>query len=586
MAGPTNPLALQSLLGDINTRRAIAAALRAREGRGQSGEMVSGRYVPNLSGVGGALSRGLFGDPMDALRQEEQGALQSYGDELASATEGVLGLGADTPDADFARSVARGQTAGVPPEVMRAAMGRRQSTQMFDDVLRMLDRMGQPQPQQVAAGGGVPPEGVRGASPGGAPPPPPVGVPPQAAPQGGGNDAFARAVAPGGGVVEKMAGIPESKLLLLAATLPQGHPMGALVEAEIKSRKLEVKDGMMTRNGQFVGQLKDGIFIDAQGNATNLAGAAKAAQAGAEARAQEAAKAGFRTATVTGPDGTRSGYEQDIYGTPPGMRGQGGAGAAPAANPGSPFSYKGTVGGARGALDAIAADQAGIGGGTQDVPGGGRVIAGPNPMAVKEREAEIAATGGGREKLFQDQAAALSKGLDGARQAAEVGLPTIATVRGILDSGKVSTGMGANVALQFGRALKLAGVSDADGVEATQSFTVASAKRVMSLLATGALGRTQISDADRRFMERAAAADITLDEKTIRRVLDIDEKAQRAAIESHNRNVDRSKSFFQSPDQEAFYRVEMPAPASSPRSSGGSVRDPKVDQYLKQYGGQ
>jgi len=586
MAGVNSPIALQALLGDIGSRRAIAAALRAREqSTAGTGEMVSGRYVPNLQAAGGALARGLFGDPMDALRQEEQQALQSYGDELAGATQDVLGADGAADDADFARRIARGQTAGVPQDVMRGVLDRRQSMRMFDDSLRMLDRMGQaqqPVPSQgVAAGGGEPGAGVRGAPPIGGMPPPPAGGPPQ-----GGNDAFARAVGPGGGVVPEMAGIPESKLLLLAVTMPTGHPMGALVEAEIKARKLENKDGVLTRNGQFVGKLTpDGMFIDPQGNAVNLAGAAKAAQAGAEMKAQEAAKAGFRTATVTGPDGTKSGYEQDIYGTPPALRGQGGA--SPAGNPSARFSYDGTVGGAQQALGAVAADQAGgMGGGVQDVPGGGRVVAGPNPMAVKQREADINATAGGREKLYQDQAAALSKGLDGARQAAEVGLPTIQTVRGILDSGKVNTGMGANVALQLGRALKAAGVSDADGVEATQSFAVTSAKRVMALLSTGALGRTQISDADRKFMERAAAADITLDERTIRRVLDIDEKAQRAAIESHNRNVDRSKSFFQSPDQEAFYRVEMPAPFSSPRAAGSKIRDPKVEQYLKQYGGQ
>lgn len=218
--------------------------------------------------------------------------------------------------------------------------------------------------------------------------------------------------------------------------------MGALVEAEIKARKLENKDGVLTRNGQFVGKLTpDGMFIDPQGNAVNLAGAAKAAQAGAEMKAQEAAKAGFRTATVTGPDGTKSGYEQDIYGTPPALRGQGGA--SPAGNPNARFSYEGTVGGAQQALGAVAADQAGgMGGGVQDVPGGGRVIAGPNPMAVKQREADIEVDASGKKDLRKTQIGDSSKryeAITAAFTGAQDMKPIVAKMRE-LDASGVMTG--------------------------------------------------------------------------------------------------------------------------------------------------
>lgn len=562
MANVNSPLLLQSLLSDINGRRALALALRAQEGRG--GEMVSGRYVPNMRAIGGPLARGLFGDPLQQLQGEEQGALNSYGDELAGATEGLLGAEGLSDNAEFAKRVARAQTAGVPQDYVKGILDRRQSWQMLNQMLAGLES---PASGVAAGGGGGGPPAGRGAAGGGMPLPPAGGAPaaPGAAP--GGAPAFAGAMgAQGGGT--PLANVPDGKLITMAAIMPDG-PAKALAVVELKAREVKIdQGGLVTRGGRPIGMWKDGVFVDPQGRVEDVTGSTLAARAGATAAAEADARQSRTPIETTDPRGRkRTVFPTQLPGYP-GAGAAGGAGEPQAAAGGGgrmKVNFEGTPDEIRRYVEIALRENASPAAGAQ----GGALGVGPDPIEQKAREADVENVAAGRRKLFEGQAAALDKGLADARQAAEVNLPAIQTARSLLDSGKVKTGLGANWALGFGRALSAAGLSEGEGVAATQAFVAQAAKRVMGVIKMLGSG-SGISDADREYAAKAVGGNITMDEKAIRRILDIDERAQRAYISYHNKNVDRAKSFFQTPEQEAFYRVEVPAGASA--ATGGAPK--------------
>lgn len=565
MPNMNSPMALQYLLGDLGSRRALAMALRAREGDGGGGEMVSGRYVPNLRAAGGAIARGLFGDPLEKLRQEEQGALSAYNDELSGAMEGMLGAENVTDDAEFARRAARAQSAGVPQDYIKPVLERRQGWQMLNQVLSGLQ--GAPA-QGVAAGGGAPAGSVRGAPPAGGPALPPAGG---AAP--GARNGVAQVLAPQGGGTP-FSNFPTAHLLTAEAVLSPDHPGARLIKAELKARSItEGKDGTLYRGGEFIGKWIDGALVDANGNVVDVTGDMQAQRAGAKADAEEAARFLYRTIETKQGDQTRTVFAKDLPGAP----GGGGFQSRPAATGGGggfKFSFEGSPEDARKALDASMRDfqsRPAPTGGSGGSGGSGGFPLGTSMGDVerKAREADVANVAAGRAKLFEGQAAALDKGLTDARQAAEINLPAIQTARSLLDSGKVKTGLGANWALGFGRALSASGLSESDGVAATQAFMAQAAKRVMGVIKMLGSG-SGISDADREYAAKAVGGNITMDEKSIRRILDIDERAQRAYITYHNKNVDRARSIFQTPDQEAFYRVEMPGSVQQ-AATGGTV---------------
>lgn len=553
MPNMNSPMALQYLLGDLGSRRALAMALRAREGDGGGGEMVSGRYVPNLRAAGGAIARGLFGDPLEKLRQEEQGALSAYNDELSGAMEGMLGAENVTDDAEFARRAARAQSAGVPQDYIKPVLERRQGWQMLN---QMLSGLQDAPAQGVAAGGGAPAGSVRGAPPAGGP-----ALPPASGAAPGARNGVAQVLAPQGGGTP-FSNVPTAHLLTAEAVLSPDHPGARLIKAELKARSItEGKDGTLYRGGEFIGKWIDGALVDANGNVVDVTGDMQAQRAGAKAAAEEGARFPYRTIETKQGDQTRTVFAKDLPGAPA---------PAPQASPGGgfKFSFEGSPEDARKALDASMRDfqsrPAATGGG-----GGFPLGTSMGDVERKAREADVANVAAGRAKLFEGQAAALDKGLADARQAAEINLPAIQTARSLLDSGKVKTGLGANWALGFGRALSASGLSEGEGVAATQAFMAQAAKRVMGVIKMLGSG-SGISDADREYAAKAVGGNITMDEKSIRRILDIDERAQRAYITYHNKNVDRARSIFQTPDQEAFYRVEMPGSVQQ-AATGGTV---------------
>lgn len=91
-----------------------------------------------------------------------------------------------------------------------------------------------------------------------------------------------------------------------------------------------------------------------------------------------------------------------------------------------------------------------------------------------------------------------------------------------LDAG-IFSGAAANVKLQFNKYLREAGVNlFGETIENTETFAINMARAAAEILKSRILGSgTAVSDEDRKFALRLAAADITLDEKSLRRLLNM-----------------------------------------------------------------
>lgn len=144
-------------------------------------------------------------------------------------------------------------------------------------------------------------------------------------------------------------------------------------------------------------------------------------------------------------------------------------------------------------------------------------------------------------KQFGEETAKfLFKSREGAIDA-ENSLRSTIEARQLLDEG-VITGFGADFLTGFGSFLKQAGFNQFDDpVSNTQAFAASRAQevgRIIKLFGSG----TGLSDADREFATKAAAGEINLTEKALRRILDINEKASRNVIQRHNKDVKSATS--------------------------------------------
>ncbi|UQD69206.1 hypothetical protein JEY40_24635 [Bradyrhizobium japonicum] len=132
----------------------------------------------------------------------------------------------------------------------------------------------------------------------------------------------------------------------------------------------------------------------------------------------------------------------------------------------------------------------------------------------------------------------LSEQFSGARGDAATAADTIRYVqsaRGELDKGGgIIAGAGANERLQLQKVGSLLGVANPDAITNTETFRTQIKPIVLSTV-KGLGAGSGISNADREFAEKAAGGDITLDQSTIRRVLDITERAARSKIQRYNK---------------------------------------------------
>jgi len=176
--------------------------------------------------------------------------------------------------------------------------------------------------------------------------------------------------------------------------------------------------------------------------------------------------------------------------------------------------------------------------------------------------------------------------------AARDDIDAIHRARAELDKkGGVFSGAFADKKLYLAKAAEVLGIPNADKIKNTEAYGAAIGSRVASMVKAFGSG-TAISDGDRRFAAAMAGGQITLDEKSMRRILEIGEKAARGKIKYHNEFVDKSvkandglkaakESFVVEAPKE--YKKEVPS-AVSPQE-GDVIFNAKTGERLKLQGG-
>lgn len=145
----------------------------------------------------------------------------------------------------------------------------------------------------------------------------------------------------------------------------------------------------------------------------------------------------------------------------------------------------------------------------------------------------------------------------------------------LLNDGMI-TGAGANTIVAFGKGLQRLGVDFApDAIANSEAFVASRAKEVGRLIEMFGAG-TGLSDADREFATKAAAGNIEMTEQSIRKIIDINERASRTVIQKYNAmagKVDPNASPFP---------LGVEEPATLPAQGGSEA--PKRYRYNPETG--
>jgi hypothetical protein len=151
-----------------------------------------------------------------------------------------------------------------------------------------------------------------------------------------------------------------------------------------------------------------------------------------------------------------------------------------------------------------------------------------NVNNAQEKEFEKALGKGQADKVLASKA--------NAEDAAQI-LATNMVGKTLLDKGML-TGVGANFFTTLNQGLSQAGIDFgyADAAQNSQAYGALMAANTAKIIKQFGAG-TGLSDADRDYALKAAAGDIKYDEKSIRKILDINNRAAQNAINKHNRDV-------------------------------------------------
>jgi hypothetical protein len=177
--------------------------------------------------------------------------------------------------------------------------------------------------------------------------------------------------------------------------------------------------------------------------------------------------------------------------------------------------------------------------------------------APQERAFETALGKGQAERILQNQTAA--------RDAVSI-IDTVNTGRQILQAGMI-TGAGAEFLVNLNQALKTVGIDAgyADAAANSQAFAANMANNVGRLIKQFGAG-TGLSNADREYAEKMAGGKITLDDKAINRILDINERVARNVIKAHNKEAQGIRTNIPLTVEEPPARVPE-APATPPQAA-------------------
>lgn len=173
----------------------------------------------------------------------------------------------------------------------------------------------------------------------------------------------------------------------------------------------------------------------------------------------------------------------------------------------------------------------------------------PLPPAVEAQKSRIGAASAARtninvstEKKYGERFGGLIADADAAKLSAAEGAPKAAAtadrIMDILESGKVFTGTGANVRLQLAKALNLAGKTDEEKIANTEVLGAQLAETTLGAIKSSNLGAGQgFTNADREFLEKAKAGQITFEAESLKRLAKLSRQAAEQSAEAWNKRV-------------------------------------------------
>ena len=146
------------------------------------------------------------------------------------------------------------------------------------------------------------------------------------------------------------------------------------------------------------------------------------------------------------------------------------------------------------------------------------------------------------EKKYGERFGGLIADADAGKLAAAENAPSAAAnadqITNLIATGKVITGTGANVRLQIAKALNLAGSNDVEKIRNTEVLISSLAETTMGAIKSSNLGAGQgFTNADRDFLEKAKAGQITYDAGSLARLADLSRKAAEKSAETWNTRV-------------------------------------------------
>jgi RecA/RadA recombinase len=155
-----------------------------------------------------------------------------------------------------------------------------------------------------------------------------------------------------------------------------------------------------------------------------------------------------------------------------------------------------------------------------------------------------------------------------AEDAAQI-LATNQVAKNLLDKGMI-TGVGAEFFTTLNQGLSQAGIDFGlgDAAKNSQAYGALMATNTARLIKNFGAG-TGLSDADREYAKKAAAGDIKMDEKAIRRILEINNTAAKNAINLHNKNVANIKTNIPLSVNPADYSAGIPEGRSTTSAKRG-----------------
>jgi hypothetical protein len=144
------------------------------------------------------------------------------------------------------------------------------------------------------------------------------------------------------------------------------------------------------------------------------------------------------------------------------------------------------------------------------------------------------------EKKYGERFGGLIADADAAKLSAAESAPAAAAnadrIIDLISTGKVITGTGANVRLQMAKALNLAGGNDSEKVRNTEVLISSLAETTLGAIKSSNLGAGQgFTNADRDFLEKAKAGQLTYDAKSLTELARLSRLAAEKSAESWNK---------------------------------------------------